>query len=137
MNKPFRIVGRLNGSFSELHAAGCIQTGADSCPELSEAIKEFGTLFAMLQIATGGNVCDGCPKADWNRPTRIEQVQCKAFQKYHSMARYEHAKRKIQLESATSPPGTDQFPGLSVAQIADRLGVSKSEVRRRKQAGTI
>ena len=137
-----KIVGRLNGTFEELHAAGCIQTGADVHPDLADALKNFGSMFLMLLGLCGNNPCDGCPNAGaftfkHDRPTRIDEVECKAFQAYHSMALSDATTRRTRLEAATSPPGTNMYPGMSVAQIAKELGVSKSEVRRRKQAGLI
>lgn len=137
MRSKLKIIGKLDGTFEELHAAGCIQTGADAYQDLGDAVRSFGGLLAMLQVATGGNVCDGCPWAEEGNPSKVEQVKCEAFQKYHSMAVGNRVRKLTSLKSATSPPGTDKYPGLSIAQIAERLGVSKSEVRRRKQAGTI
>lgn len=44
-------MGRLNGTFDQLHAAGCIQA----------ELEEHRQMFSLLQAATMGNICDGCP----------------------------------------------------------------------------
>lgn len=113
-------VGVLRGSFEELHAAGCIQTGADIHDNVDNARARFSSLFAGLMLMTNRNICDGYPA--------YKNGACPCFQKYHTQAI---------SNNATRPPGTDQHPGLSVGQIAEKLGISKAEVRRRKIAGTI
>jgi len=69
-------LGILAGTFRELHEAGCIQTGADVNANVWEAAKDFGPLFEVLQKATYGNVCDGCPV--------FNKGNCSAFKKYHT-----------------------------------------------------
>jgi hypothetical protein len=69
-------IGRLTGSFRELHAMGCIQTGADVHPEADDAIKQFHVLFYGLMEATGDNPCPGCPA--------FNNGLCAAYKRYHT-----------------------------------------------------
>lgn len=68
--------GRLTGSFEELFAEGCIQTGCDVHKTAKEAEGNFLMLFNALMLSTNGNMCDGCPM--------YEGGTCKAFRKFHS-----------------------------------------------------
>lgn len=63
-------VGRLLGTFEQLHAAGCIQTGANM-GTINEVEDRFLPLFTVLMIHTQGNMCDGCPA--------FNNGACKAF----------------------------------------------------------
>jgi hypothetical protein len=117
-------VGRLNGTFEQLGEAGCIQ--AES-PELMP-------LFTQLMLATALNPCAGCPIWSENGP------ECVAFQRYHSAYRRAEETRQKAVRDATTPsnvPSGHRFSGLTVRQIAGELGVSLSEVRRRKASGTL
>lgn len=51
----------LTGTFAELHAAGCIQTGSDVEGNAQIAEGRFGLIFHALMAATGGNPCAECP----------------------------------------------------------------------------
>jgi len=53
----------LSGTFEELHAVGCIQTGADVRPNVDDARSVFGELFRGLMILTKDHPCNGCPVA--------------------------------------------------------------------------
>jgi hypothetical protein len=68
----------LRGSFTELHAAGCIQTGADIHEHEVNARLHFGDLFASLMIATSLDPCNGCPA--------YKRGQCGAFLRYNDRA---------------------------------------------------
>lgn len=85
--------------------------------------------------ATNRNICDGCPKTD--RAQSLKDIKCECFNKYHTMVKQQKLVSEARVANATTPPGTSKYPGLSIAQIAEKLGVSKSEVRRRKLEGTI
>lgn len=108
-------VGTLSRDFDGLQLSGCIQAE-------TEALLP---LFIGLWTATRGNPCDGCPV--W----RDKGPACKAFQLHHTAYRDAEFRRTARIAQATQPDGE------SVAQIAKRLGISKSEVRRRKVAGTL
>jgi DNA-binding NarL/FixJ family response regulator len=63
-----------------------------------------------------------------------------AFQQYHSA--YHRAKEKQQqvIKDAMTPnnvPVDHSLAGLSVKKIAEKLGISIGEVRRRKANGTL
>jgi len=139
--EELKIVGQLRATFDELHSMGCIQTGADVYPILAEAQDKFGIWFYQLGLLTCGNLCDGCPQAgaiDYvSRPTKIEDVKCKAFHRFHSMATDRQREKAQAANQATKAPGTDRYPGMSVKQIAEKLGISKNEVRRRKRDGLL
>jgi hypothetical protein len=106
--------GMLNGTFVELFEAGCIQTSCDVYTDVARAFIEIGPRFHGVMTITSQNPCNGCPAYNGGK--------CLAFQQYHSA----HGRRTAQAQ-----------PSETVAQIAARLGISKSEVRRRKQAGTL
>ena len=124
--------GRILGTFEMLHRAHCIQTGWDQHEELNDAEHHFGEMFRALMLETEGNICKGCPV--------LNDGACKAYQTFHSQAisdrKAEQMRREERL-NATKPPGTDKYPGMSIRQIANELGISKGEVRRRKQAGIL
>ena len=42
----------LSGTFSELHAAGCIQTGSDVHSDVADAFRKFGLIFHGLMDET-------------------------------------------------------------------------------------
>jgi hypothetical protein len=117
-------VGQLAGTFEQLMEAGCIQ--AEN--------RELEPLFYALMVATTRNPCDGCPI--WND----KGPACAAFQQYHSAYhRAEEKQQQVIKEAMTPsnvPPGHPLF-GLSVKQIAEKLGVSIGEVRRRKVSGIL
>lgn len=118
--------GILTGTFEDLFNAGCIQTGGED-PELSFARARdlFYQRFVALTLATHHNPCAGCPE--------FNDGKCDAFQKFHTDKSFaEKAPVASKGRAATRPQGTDQYPGLSVSEIARKLGISKSEVRRRK-----
>jgi hypothetical protein len=114
--------GRLKGSFEELHKAGCIQTGEDLPLEKAKEAVEF--LFNQLMLATRLNPCDGCPA--------FNEGRCRAYLLFHTAQHELKRQRENRIQQATTPPG-----GESVAQIAKRLNISKSEVRRRKLRGDL
>jgi len=134
--EKFAPKGQLVAYFDQLYELGCIQAGSDM-ETLDEAQQKLMVMYNGLYMATGGNPCDGCAKL-WNTSSIHEAMQeCKAFAQKHTMAREHRVGRENNQKSATRPEGTDQYPGMSVAEIAQKLGISKSEVRRRKQAGVI
>jgi hypothetical protein len=112
--------GQLSRDFVALADAGCMQT------------EPGEPLFLALWVATGGNPCDGCPE--------YRGGNCRAYQRHHTDAINETICRKSwSTRKATTPPQMQgsRFSGMSVKQIAERLGISKNEVRRRKTAGTL
>jgi hypothetical protein len=115
--------GKLEATFTQLFEAGCIQTGSDYCDTVDEAEKRHARMFAAIFNATDYNPCDGCP---------INYKECEAFHKYHTFAKHQVTTREERIRKATTPPS-----GESVAQMAQRLGISKNEVRRRKHKGEI
>lgn len=117
-------VGQLEGTFEQLMEAGCIQ--AEN--------REMEPLFYALMVATAKNPCDGCPVWSHKGPA------CVAFQQYHSAYYRAEEKQRQTIQDATTPnnvPSGHQFFGMSVKQIAAKLGVSIGEVRRRKASGTL
>jgi hypothetical protein len=122
-------VGILQATFERLHEAGCIQTLADQEADVIEARRKHGVVFSGLMFITNQNPCDGCPE--------YKNGTCQAFLKYHTQAARDENDRRVRKLESTAPKGTEKYPGLSVAQIADELHISKSEVRRRKAAGTL
>lgn len=118
-------VGYLKAEFADLQSAGCIQCETN----------ELEPMFTALMLATRCNPCGGCPK--WQQ----RGDECKAFRLYHSAWRNKQQARDRRIAEATQPRAKNsdnaKFYNLSVAQIAERLGISKSEVRRRKVAGTL
>lgn len=116
--------GQLVGCFEELMRAGCIQA------ELPHMVPRFH----VLMVATGKNPCNGCPVWSEKGPA------CKAFQKYHTAYSDAIEKHKRDFKDATTPENVGSnhpLAGLSVRRIAENLGVSLSEVRRRKANGTL
>lgn len=69
----------LRANFEELHAAGCIQTGADSIPDAANARLRFHDLLHGLMFATNGDPCNGCPAYNGGK--------CAAFQKFNVRAK--------------------------------------------------
>lgn len=121
--------GQLIASFQELYEAGCIQTGADVCDTLQEAQEKFVLPLVGLMVATRNNPCNGCP---------VDKQKCKAFQMYHTSSIIRDVLNESEKRrNATKAPGTKNYPGKSIAEIAKILGVSKGEVKRRKAAGLI
>lgn len=121
--------GVLHASFEQLHAAGCIQTGADVEKKVEAAKPRFEPMFNALQVETHGNMCAGCPA--------YNDGKCAAFKQYHSQPNLQARSRQARIDLHTKPKGTESHPGKSIGQIAKDLGISKSEVRRRKLAGTL
>jgi len=114
--------GQLIGTFQQLMDAGCFQ--AEN--------REMEPLFYGLMVATKKNPCDGCPV--WGN----KGPGCAAFQQYHSAYHRAEEKQQQVIKDATTPsnvPPGHEFFGLSVKQIAEKLGVSIGEVRRRKAGG--
>lgn len=117
-------IGRLEGTFEQLMEAGCIQ--AEN--------REMEPIFYALMVATKKNPCDGCPVWGDKGPA------CVAFQQYHSAYYCAEERQRQVIREATVPnnvPRGHQFFGMSVKQIAEQLGVSIGEVRRRKANGTL
>ncbi len=116
--------GTLDGTFDQLQAAGCIQC----------ELEQLRVLFIGLQSATRGNVCDGCPVWSQKGPA------CAAFSQYHSAARAVREDSERSLIKATTPQtnsGNPELSCMSMKMIAEKLGISLSEARRRKAAGTL
>jgi hypothetical protein len=117
-------MGQLEGTFEQLMEAGCIQ--AEN--------REMEPLFYALMAATNMNPCDGCPVWGSKGPA------CVAFQQFHSAYYRAEEKQRQTIQDATVPnnvPPGHEFFGLSVKKIAEKLGVSIGEVRRRKANGTL
>lgn len=111
--------GHLEGDFNQLMEAGCIQA----------PVPETEPLFHLLMRATACNPCAGCPLWASRGPL------CEAFVKYHS-AYTPTTAFAVVVKKGNVPVG-HPLEGLSVKQIAAQLGVSISEVRRRKASGTL
>ena len=116
-------VGQLAGSFSQLQEEGCIQCEFDSL------FEQFNVL--MLHVAN--NPCNGCPV--WSEKGEA----CRAYQKYHTNAIRQREEKAAKLANAVSPGLKNgiKYANMTVAEVARSLGISKGEVRRRKQAGTL
>lgn len=127
-SRGFRPFGLLVGTFDELRAAGCIQTGCDTDADKYDEAS-WRLLFDALMTETRRNPCDGCPV--WHKG------QCKAYVQFNTRMIRAATEARERLAGATEAPGTAQFPSLSVKQIADKLNISKSEVRRRKLHGEL
>lgn len=121
--------GVLHATFEQLHAAGCIQTGADREPNVQLAKDRHERMFNALQVETHGNMCAGCPAHRGG--------ECKAFQQFHSQPQLQRRSRQARIDEAIKPKGTSKYPGMSVAQIAAATGMSKSQVRRLKACDAI
>ncbi len=109
-------------TFAQLHELGCKRTGADRQSDVRKAEKQHGGMFATLTRFGQGNVCSGCP----------EVGKCKAFRTINPSAAPIVADVDPHL-----PSNSPNYPGLIVCQIAEKLGVSMNEVKRRKSAGTL
>ncbi len=107
-------------TFAEFHEAGCVRVGGDSQPDMRKAEKQFGGMFATLTRFGHGNICNGCPHVG----------KCAAFRVMNP------ALPPIE-QDAHAANNSPNYPGMSVRQIAEKLNVSMSEVRRRKLAGTL
>jgi hypothetical protein len=107
-------------TFAEFHAAGCVRTGCEVVTDARRAEKIAGGIFATLTRFGHGNICNGCPHV----------LGCKAFRKLNASA-------PPAIVDPHTPSNSDKYPGMSVKQIAAKLGVSMSEVRRRKHAGSL
>lgn len=115
-------VGHLLATFDQAHEAGCLQA------EMLTGCSYFG----MLMVSTRLNPCDGCPVWKEDGPA------CGTFQMYHTAYAYAKESQEEAIKKATTPPvvqGHPEFIGLTTKQIAEKLGISKNEVRRRKAAG--
>lgn len=116
--------GRLTGTFDQLMAAGCLQA----------EVPGLLMIFRLLMVETSANPCAGCPV--WNR----KGPECGAFREYHSAYAQSVKKQEQVIKDATTPnnvPAEHPLAGLSIKKIAEKLGVSISEVRRRKANGTL
>ena len=116
--------GLLKATFEQAQAAGCIQ-----------AIDQ--KVFDGLMKVTCNNPCNGCPQWADGGP------KCGAFQQYHlAWARHQEAlKNKAEADKAAvtphNAPAGHPFAKMNMKQIAQELGVSLSEARRRRAAGTL
>lgn len=54
---------KLVATFEQLHAAGCVQTGADVYDNVDIAKGTFGPMFDGLNQITQQHPCNGCPIA--------------------------------------------------------------------------
>lgn len=68
----------LTGNFYDLHAAGCIQTGADVESDQDVALVRFGPMLRVLMIATSNDPCNGCPAYHGGK--------CPAFKRFNTRA---------------------------------------------------
>lgn len=116
--------GCLAGSFNQLMDAGCIQA---ETPKLT-------VMFHLLMAATAHNLCADCHVWTHKGP------ECGAFREYHTAFTRTTNRQQQVIKDATTPsnvPAEHPLAGLSVKQIATKLGISIGEVRRRKAAGTL
>lgn len=121
---------KLDGTFEQLFEAGCIQTGCDTLENIEAADKFFRRYFQGIMTETKSNPCSGCPA--------FNDGGCEAYQIYHTHAQEQRERiARQKKENATRPPGTEKYPGLSVKQIAQQMGISISQVRRLKAQGAI
>lgn len=127
----FKPVGQLKGRFEELWEDNCLQTGnEDGDVTLDDARVRWGPYFVGIMRETYNNPCAGCPVLNGGK--------CPAFQKFHTAAASSRVRDNDSASVAdTKPPGTKNFRGMSVKQIAEKLRVSKSEVRRMKHRGQL
>jgi hypothetical protein len=117
-------VGHLTGSFAQLNLAGCIQTET----------LDLAMIFRLLMLETNNNPCAGCPVWTQRGP------ECGAFREYHTAYAQGVKKQEQVIKDATTPsnvPAEHPLAGLSVKKIAEKLGISIGEVRRRKASGTL
>jgi len=76
----------LRGTFPELHAAGCIQTGADVEANEVTARLRFGDMLRGLMFTSNGDPCHGCPA--------YERGQCPAFLQFNDRASLSQPKQR-------------------------------------------
>lgn len=117
----------ITRNFSALFNAGCIQTGADLFDEPPG--EDWHNRFYILATITNNNPCNGCPVYNGGK--------CTAFQRYHTAALEKKQAQEQRIKESTAPQGTKKYPNMSVSQIADKLNVSKKQVRRMKTNGEI
>jgi len=111
--------GQLKASFAQLMEADCLQAGA-------------APAFEYLMAATVNNPCAGCPVWCEKGP------ECKAFQLYHTAySRPVKPEEQVVVKTSSNVPPEHPLTGLSIKQIAAKLNISISEVRRRKISGTL
>lgn len=109
----------LMGSFEKLFQDGCIMTGADKEQMLQEAKKKYARTFYELMVATNCMPCERCP---------MKMTECSAYKRNNV---------KALIKKKPPQVGTEKYPNMTVKQIAELLGISKNEVRRRKHEGTL
>ena len=113
-------------NFRLLHEAGCIQTLCDVYTDSNEAKKQGYIRFCQIMILTNLDPCPGCPIFP----------KCEAYKKYHTAPKEEKVKREAKIKDATTADN-GPFGSMSVKQIAEKFGISKSEVRRLKVSGKL
>lgn len=133
--------GTLDASFEELHAAGCIQTGSDRYDNAETALVSCGNVFYALMSLTARNPCNGCPVAYRRIPNKSGplSIACSAFQKHHTAPQSVRTASQSQIEQATQAGNKngDQWANVPIRKIAEQLGITLSEARRRKAAGEL
>ena len=134
--KKLVVDGILHATLEQAFESGCIQAGGDPSGDQQTLVPQ-AQMYSMLMAVTLRNPCQQCPLITMRHYDSFRQVECKCFRQYHSMCIEAQRKGEASIINATTPPGTRTYPGLSIAQIAEKLGVSKSEVRRRKAVGEI
>lgn len=135
------LCGTLDGGFEELHAAGCIQTGADVHSDVHDAMQAVGVRFFALMAHTVRNPCLGCPIANRRLPGKSGplSVACTAFQRYHTSAQSVRSHTQASIEEATTVgiKNGSAWKDVPIRKIAKTLGISLSEARRRKAEGNL
>lgn len=102
------------GAFDQLHAAGCIQTGADVHSDARAAFVRFGPLFQGLMLATGKDPCNGCPEYKGGLCAAFKQFNTRyspprpAAPKQAQQPRERHVPRCRQCGLKRRSPGHDE-----------------------------
>lgn len=115
-------------NFRTLHAAGCIQTLCDVHENVEDAFKAGFERFAFVMYMTRLNPCEGCPQL-WNGG------QCQVNKQFDDSKITKRKVNAARIKDATT--ANNGIGSLSVKQIAEQYGVSKSVVRRLKVQGKL
>ena len=113
----------IYATYEQMNEAGCI-------------LAVEPKLFTAIMGKAGNNACNGCAVWGAGGPA------CKAFQAHHTgYQRFLEAQvaRQAETKAAITPHNVEDGPlaGMSIAQIAELYGKSKSFVRNLKAAGKL